>query len=125
MNLVENTKQQEKSRLDWLKQAWKAAEMVNKLPQGIKDMEGTADCGYDGVMELCFFNGLEDQKICEECGAIFDKPKFCDYSGEFMAVGKLGDIKIKIYHLAAKPECKVNKIPYTAFMYETTCEETE
>jgi len=125
MNLKKSVVIQLKTRLEWLHQAEQAARKVDDLPETIKILEGSADCGYDGNLQLCLYDGDEAIRVCKEAGAKFDKPEVNTNAGDFKVKGQLEDVRIKVFSLSVPPECHVEKEAYTAFRYKAICNETE
>ena len=125
MNLKERAENQVQDRFEWLHQAEQAARKVDDLPQTIQELNGSADCNFDGSFSIALFGGDAHMQVCQAAGAVFDEPRISTSSGDFKVKGQLGNTKIEIFFLSVPPQCHVEKELHTVYRYKAVCNETK
>jgi len=122
MDVVKNARCDVENRIEWVEQAKRAEKRALELPESIQNLNGMIDQDSSGQFELMLFGGDEALKVCEEAGVQFEPPQIRGYSEDFGAKGMLGeDVTIKVIRISAPANCRIKKIPYTNYRYETEC----
>jgi len=126
MNVVEAAEDQIKSRRQWLEDAYNAMALVESLPNGIEDLEGTLDIA-NKFGKLVLHGGDIAVAACRAAGAELDKPKMSSYSSSFSVSGRMKvaeyDVDITIYNLEVPANCRVEKYQETVTRFRAVCEE--
>jgi len=122
MSVKEATQQTVETHKRWLEQAIAARLLVDKLPDEIKDLDGSADVDCGGVLSINLWGGKETAMVCAKYGAVIGKLKAVPYSGAFGAEGTIEvngvTAMLTISGFDTPPNCELVKVPYEAYKYE-------